>query len=147
MQDDATEGMVTLTERMVHLIGQLGMPVVEVAVVLRRRIDALLTPLLAWAASTKTSLSEEVLHPWPLVTVAGNQADATFDLERLMQHVDADRMDILDTLIRATLAEVNLDLIHGVLALRPWEQVARQQLAEADGPGRLFSPLEIPEDF
>ena len=147
MQDEATDGMVTLTERMVHLIGQLGMPVVEVAVVVRRRLDALIEPLQAWATSSGTSLSDRVLHPWPLEAVDASDTGASFDLERLMQHVDADRMDILDTLIRATLTEVDLDLIHGVLALRPWEQLARQQLAEADGPGRLFSPLNIPDDF
>ena len=56
-------------------------------------------------------------------------------------------MDILDTLIRVTLQEVDADLIHGLLALRPWEQLVRSQLASADGPGRLFSPLEIPDDF
>jgi hypothetical protein len=147
MHDEATDGMVTLTERMVHLVGQLGMPVVEVAVVVRRRIDALLGPLQAWATSSGTLLSDRVLHPWPLEVVGATDSGASFDLDRLMQHVDADRMDILDTLIRATLSEVDLDLIHGVLALRPWEQLARQQLAEADGPGRLFSPLTIPDDF
>jgi len=56
-------------------------------------------------------------------------------------------MDILDTLIRVTLQEVDADLIHGLLALRPWEHLVRSQLAAADGPGRLFSPLEIPDDF
>ena len=68
-------------------------------------------------------------------------------LDRLLDHVDADRMDILDTLIRVTLQEVDADLMHGILALRPWEHLVRTQLAAADGPGRLFSPLDIPDDF
>ena len=143
----ATDGMVTLTERMVHLIGQLGMPVVEVAIVVRRRIDALVRPLEAWAAQTGVVLSDKALAPWPLDIPETSTSDAAFDLDRLLTHVDVDRMDILDTLIRATLEETELDLLHGVLALRPWEQLVRQQLVEVNGPGRLFSPLDIPEGF
>ena len=54
-------------------------------------------------------------------------------------------MDILSTLIRVTLVEMEMDLIEAILALRSWEQLVRQQLAEAKGPGQLFSPLELPD--
>jgi hypothetical protein len=73
--------------------------------------------------------------------------NSAFTLDRLLDHVDSDRMDILDTLIRVTLQEVDADLVHGLLALRPWEHLVRSQLAAADGPGRLFSPLDIPDEF
>tara|TARA_Y100000766_G_scaffold226538_1_gene199451 strand:+ start:415 stop:858 length:444 start_codon:yes stop_codon:yes gene_type:complete len=147
MASNDVDGMVTLTERMVHLIGQLGMPIVEVAIVLQRRITSMLEPLEAWAEQQGHDLDERVSMPWPLDEEAGSEAHSAFTLDRLLNHVDADRMDILDTLIRVTLQEVDADLIHGLLALRPWEHLVRSQLAAADGPGRLFSPLEIPDDF
>ena len=147
MVSNDVEGMVTLTERMVHLIGQLGMPIVEVAIVLQRRITSMVEPLLAWAEEQGVELEPRVKAPWPLDGGQDSEATSAFTLDRLLDHVDADRMDILDTLIRVTLQEVDADLMHGILALRPWEQLVRNQLAAADGPGRLFSPLEIPDDF
>ena len=64
-----------------------------------------------------------------------------------MNIVDNQRMDILDTLIRVTLIEINVSVIEAILALRQWEHLARTQLALATGPGQLFSPLDIPEDW
>ena len=147
MVSNDVEGMVTLTERMVHLIGQLGMPIVEVAIVLQRRISSMVEPLQAWANQQGVELEPRVRNPWPLDDSSEEGATSAFTLDRLLDHVDADRMDILDTLIRVTLQEVDADLMHGILALRPWEHLVRPQLAAADGPGRLFSPLDIPDDF
>ena len=147
MVSNDVEGMVTLTERMVHLIGQLGMPIVEVAIVLQRRITSMVEPLLAWAEEQGVELEPSVKAPWPLDGGQDSEATSAFTLDRLLDHVDADRMDILDTLIRVTLQEVDADLMHGILALRPWEHLVRSQLAAADGPGRLFSPLDVPDDF
>ena len=147
MVSNEVEGMVTLTERMVHLIGQLGMPIVEVAIVLQRRITSMVEPLLAWAEEQGVELEPRVKAPWPLDGGQDSEATSAFTLDRLLDHVDADRMDILDTLIRVTLQEVDADLMHGILALRPWEHLVRSQLAAADGPGRLFSPLDVPDDF
>jgi len=147
MVSNDVEGMVTLTERMVHLIGQLGMPIVEVGIVLQRRISSMIAPLETWASQQGIGLEARVKEPWPLDDEHNASATSAFTLDRLLDHVDADRMDILDTLIRVTLQEVDADLMHGILALRPWEQLVRNQLAAADGPGRLFSPLEIPDDF
>jgi hypothetical protein len=147
MASTDVDGMVTLTERMVHLIGQLGMPIVEVAIVLQRRITSMLEPLEAWAEQNGHDLDERVMVPWPLDEETGSEVNSAFTLDRLLDHVDSDRMDILDTLIRVTLQEVDADLVHGLLALRPWEHLVRSQLAAADGPGRLFSPLDIPDEF
>ena len=147
MVSNDVEGMVTLTERMVHLIGQLGMPIVEVAIVLQRRISSMVEPLQAWANQQGVELEPRVRNPWPLDEGSEERATSAFTLDRLLDHVDADRMDILDTLIRVTLQEVDADLMHGILALRPWEHLVRTQLAAVDGPGRLFSPLDIPDDF
>ena len=49
-------------------------------------------------------------------------------------------MDILSTLIRVTLVEIEATLAEGLLALRPWEALSRSQLARAQGPGQpLFT--------
>ena len=56
-------------------------------------------------------------------------------------------MDILATLIRVTLVEIDASLAEGLLALRPWEALSRTQLSNAKSPGQLFSPLEIPEEW
>ena len=61
MVSNDVEGMVTLTERMVHLIGQLGMPIVEVAIVLQRRITSMVEPLLAWAEEQGVELEPRAL--------------------------------------------------------------------------------------
>ena len=125
MVSNDVEGMVTLTERMVHLIGQLGMPIVEVAIVLQRRISSMVEPLQAWANEQGVEMEPRVRNPWPLGEGSEEGATSAFTLDRLLDHVDADRMDILDTLIRVTLQEVDADLMHGILALRPWEHLVR----------------------
>lgn len=142
----ATDSMVTLQERMVNLIGQLTMPVSEVALVLQHHIQGLLASLNEYASKTGAAISERVSQPWPVEQTAEiNQSPVVFDVEKVLKIVDQDRMDILSTLIRVTLVEMEMDLVEAILALRAWEQLVRQQLAEAKGPGQLFSPLELPD--
>ena len=144
----ATDSMVTLQERMVNLIGQLTMPVAEVALVLQHHIQGLLGSLNEYAQKTGASISDRVRHPWPIDSQTQISENlVTFDVEKVLKIVDQDRMDILSTLIRVTLVETEMDLVEGILALRAWEQLVRQQLAEATGPGQLFSPLEFPEEW
>ena len=143
----ATDSMVTLQERMVNLIGQLTMPVSEVALVLQHHIQGLLGSLNEYAEKTGATINERVSHPWPIEERESNQSPVTFDVEKVLKIVDQDRMDILSTLIRVTLVETSMDLVEGILALRAWEQLVRQQLADAEGPGQLFSPLELPEEW
>lgn len=143
----ATDSMVTLQERMVNLIGQLTMPVSEVALVLQHHIQGLLGSLNEYAEKTGATISDRVSHPWPIEERESNQSPITFDVEKVLKIVDQDRMDILSTLIRVTLVETSMDLVEGILALRAWEQLVRQQLADAEGPGQLFSPLELPEEW
>ena len=140
--------MVTLQERMVNLIGQLTMPVSEVALVLQHHIQGLLGSLNDYVSKTDTTISDRVAHPWPIESMAEiNESSVSFDVEKVLKIVDQDRMDILSTLIRVTLVETDMDLVEAILALRAWEQLVRQQLAEATGPGQLFSPLEFPDEW
>ena len=140
--------MVLLQERMVNLIGQLTMPVAEVALVLQHHIQGLLGSLNEYAQKTGASISDRVRHPWPIDSQTQISENlVTFDVEKVLKIVDQDRMDIPSTLIRVTLVETEMDLVEGILALRAWEQLVRQQLAETTGPGQLFSPLEFPEEW
>ena len=144
----ATDSMVTLKERMVNLIGQLTMPVSEVALVLQHHIQGLLGSLNEYAQKTGASISDRVRQPWPIESQTQTSENMiSFDVDKVLKIVDQDRMDILSTLIRVTLVETEMDLVEGILALRAWEQLVRQQLAEATGPGQLFSPLEFPEEW
>ncbi len=143
----ATDSMVTLQERMVNLIGQLTMPVAEVALVLQHHIQGLLGSLNEFVEKTGATISERVAQPWPIKENDVDHNPISFDVEKVLTIVDQDRMDILSTLIRVTLVETEMDLVEGILALRSWEQLVRQQLAEATGPGQLFSPIELPEEW
>ena len=146
MVDTPVGSMVTLQERTVNLVNQLNMPLVEVSLVLARHINRLMQTLTEHLDATNQSASERVTRPWPL-DVEAAASSSNFSLDKVMDIVDQQRMDILDTLIRVTLVEINASVIDALLALRAWEHLARTQLALATGPGQLFSPLEIPEDW
>ncbi len=139
--------MVTLQERMVNLIGQLTMPVAEVALVLQHHIQGLLGSLNEYVEKTGASITDQVAQPWPIEENNVDHNPISFDVEKVLKIVDQDRMDILSTLIRVTLVETEMDLVEGILALRSWEQLVRQQLADATGPGQLFSPIELPDEW
>lgn len=140
------DGLVTLQERMVNLINQLNMPLVEVSLVLQKHIKGLGQSLDEYLVSTGGTVPERVSQPWP-VSETSTAPPSNFPLEKVLSIVDHQRMDILETLIRVTLIEIEVSLIDGILALRAWEQLARTQLSLASGPGQLFSPLEIPDDW
>ena len=123
------------------------MPVAEVALVLQHHIQGLLGSLNEYVEKTGASINERVAQPWPIDENELDHNPITFDVEKVLKIVDQDRMDILSTLIRVTLVETEMDLVEGILALRSWEQLVRQQLADATGPGQLFSPIELPEEW
>ena len=143
----STDSMVTLQERMLNLIVQLTMPVAEVALVLQHHIQGLLGSLNEYVEKTGASINERVSQPWPIEHKQVDNNPISFDVEKVLKIVDQDRMDILSTLIRVTLVETEMDLVEGILALRSWEQLVRQQLADATGPGQLFSPIELPDEW
>jgi hypothetical protein len=61
--------------------------------------------------------------------------------------VDADRMDIFDTVIRTAINEKATPLYDALLVIRDWERIARIQLSTATSPGQLFSPIELSDDY
>lgn len=146
MSSNSVDGLVTLTERTVNLIKQLNMPLVEVSLVLQKHINQLMETLNQHLQATGQRVSERVQSPWP-VEVPESASQSNFALEKVMDIVDQQRMDILDTLIRVTLIEIDVTVVEALLALRQWEHLARTQLALATGPGQLFSPLDVPDDW
>ncbi len=146
MSDESVEGLVTLTERTVNLINQLSMPLVEVSLVIQKHMNQLMDTLTQHLEATGETVQERILKPWPLDNDL-LESESTFALDKVMNIIDQQRMDILDTLIRVTLIEINATVIDAILALRQWEHLARTQLASATGPGQLFSPLIIPDDW
>tara|TARA_B110000495_G_C22905728_1_gene528685 strand:- start:436 stop:858 length:423 start_codon:yes stop_codon:yes gene_type:complete len=136
------DSMVTLQERLVNLINQLSMPVLETSLVISRWTNRLLKQL----QDHSTTVPDNLASPWPL-NVEPVASDTTFDLEKALSLVDRDRMEILDTLIRVTLEEEEMLVSDALGVMRSWEQLVRVQLSQASGPGQLFSPTEIPEEF
>ena len=136
------DSMVTLQERLVNLINQLNMPILETSLVISRWTNRLLSQLQEHTTELPSNLSE----PWPLDSEPV-ESKASFDLEKALSLVDRDRMDILDTLIRVTLEEEQMLVSDALGVMRSWEHLVRNQLSQAAGPGQLFSPTNIPDDF
>ena len=136
------DSMVTLQERLVNLVNQLNMPILETSMVISRWTKRLLLQLQEHTSELPKNLSE----PWPLDSNP-IESQADFDLNKALSLVDRDRMDILDTLIRVTLEEEQMLVSDALGVMRSWEHLVRGQLSQAAGPGQLFSPTEIPDDF
>ena len=85
-----------------------------------------------YVEKTGASINEQVSQPWPIEHQHVDSNPLSFDIEKVLKIVDQDRMDILSTLIRVTLVETEMDLVEGILALRAWEQLVRQQLCRCD---------------
>ena len=136
------ESMVTLQERLVNLINQLNMPIIETSMVISRWTNKLLKELLQHT----NEIPNNLLNQWPLEQDP-IESESSFDLEKALAMVDRDRIDILDTLIRVTLEEEQMLVSDALGVMRSWEHLVRTQLSQALGPGQLFSPTIIPDDF
>jgi hypothetical protein len=142
MEMSGADSMVTLQERLVNLINQLNMPIIETSLVISRWTNRLFTQLKQHSEELPSNLAE----PWPLDSEPV-ESNSNFDLEKALSLVDRDRMDILDTLIRVTLEEEQMLVSDALGVMRSWEHLVRNQLSQASGPGQLFSPTQIPDDF
>nr|AIF24260.1 hypothetical protein [uncultured marine group II/III euryarchaeote SAT1000_26_H09] len=141
------ERLLFLQENMVNFVNQFNMPVIEVALVLSKYIRILLESLQKTAQSNDEVLPLSLIEPWHIEAQDEVPRIDSFSLETLLGSLDEDRMDILDTLIRTILNESQLPFTPALTLLREWEALIRVQLANANGPGQLFSPIDLPEDF
>ncbi|MAH98018.1 MAG: hypothetical protein CMA12_01535 [Euryarchaeota archaeon] len=149
--DSPNEKLLFLRENMVHLTDQLSMPVIEIALVVSKYIRILLDSLKMAASKSDETLPETILFPIPIEPSNGDsilvQDLSSFPLEKLIDRVDQDRIDILDTLIRTVVNESELEFTHALQELRQWEVEIRKQLSEVSSPGGLFSPLVLSDGF
>jgi len=136
-----------LQENMVNFVNQYGQPVIEVSLVVSKYIRILVKRLEETALISNEELPKELLAPKPVQPFDESPVMDSFPLERILEAVDQDRMDILDTIIRTILNEAELPFVPALAILRDWEYVIRTQLARSTSPGHLFSPLQLPENF
>ena len=146
-ENQSVDALVTLQERMVNLIKQLQMPLIETSMVIGNHIKQLMKSLDEYSSESGTIFPDKVTSPWELNVDNDVDSHTKMELDKILSIVDNDRMDILATLIRVTLIETELNLSEAILALRMWEHLARTQLAAATSPGQLFSPLVMPEEW
>ena len=125
----------------------MSMPVIEVSLVISKYLKRLVDVLEERAQKEDEELSSEILNPWPIESDSSAGDRPGMALDRILEIVDIDRMDILDTMIRTIINGTELPFIDAVLALRRWEHLARNQLSRASGTGQLFSPMILPTDF
>jgi len=145
----ANDKLLFLRENMVHLTNQLSMPIIEVALVISKYIRMLLDSLQKAAIEEGEELPEIILNPLPSNSSLSETTSGinSFPLEKLIDRVDQDRMDILDTLVRTILNESQLEFVSALQEFRDWEFEIRNQLSEVSSPGGLFSPLSLDDDF
>ena len=137
---------VVLQERMVNMVNQLAMPLVETSMVVSRWCSRVLERLQYIAQTNNETLPDRILKPWEF-SGDSDESGFEFDLQRVLDIIDNDRMEILDTLISATIEEQRLPLFDVMLMMRSWEQVLRERLIKVKSPGQLFSPVDLPEEF
>ena len=147
LSEEAIDGLVTLQERMVNLIKQLNMPLVEVSMVIQNMISPILESLNKHAVENALELPDRIMNQWPIEKPIHDEVKSSLAVEKILSVIDEERMDILETLVRVTMVETEMILLDGIAALRMWEHLARTQLANITSPGQLFSPIEIPEDW
>ena len=144
---EVVDGLVTLQERMVNLINQLNMPIIEVSMVIQNMLSPMLESLSIHIAETGMEVSDMVMNQWPIDRQEHDGNQSSLSIEKILSVVDEDRMDILETLVRVTMVETEMISLDGISALRMWEHLVRSKLANITSPGQLFSPLEIPEEW
>ena len=81
----AVDGMVTMQERMVNLINQLNMPLIEVSLVLSKHIAGLSRSLDEHINATQQEFPETVTHPWPIQNGGDEESSFQFDLEKIFK--------------------------------------------------------------
>ena len=141
------EKLLFLQENLSNFVKQYNLPIIESALVISKYLNILLSELQKIALSEGEILPEHISKPWPIISVIEPPRIDNFPLDKLMQTIDKDRMDIFDTIIRTIVNGSEIPFINVVALMRDWEKIIRTQLAKSTSPGHLFSPLELPENF
>ena len=141
------EKLLFLQENLSNFVKQYNLPIIESALVISKYINILLNELKKKASLEKENLPLEITDPWPITGEVKTPKIEDFPLDKLMQNIDQDRMDIFDTIIRTIINGSEIPFVNAVMLLRDWERVIRTQLVKSTSPGHLFSPLELDDNF
>ncbi|MCH1523682.1 MAG: hypothetical protein L7S41_00860 [Candidatus Thalassarchaeaceae archaeon] len=141
------EKLLFLQENLSNFVKQYNLPLIESALVVSKYLNILLGELQKIAILEGEILPESITQPWPIISEIEPPKIDSFPLDRLMQTIDQDRMDIFDTIIRTIINGSEIPFVNAVSLMRDWEKVIRTQLVKSTSPGHLFSPLELPENF
>ena len=141
------EKLLFLQENLSNFVKQYNLPLIESALVVSKYLNILLAELEKIALLEGEILPESITQPWPIISEIEPPKIDSFPLDRLMQTIDQDRMDIFDTIIRTIINGSEIPFVNAVSLMRDWEKIIRTQLAKSTSPGHLFSPLELPENF
>ena len=141
------EKLLFLQENLSNFVKQYNLPIIESALVISKYINILLNELKKKASLEKENLPLEITGPWPITGEMKTPKIEDFPLDKLMQNIDQDRMDIFDTIIRTIINGSEIPFVNAVMLLRDWERVIRTQLVKSTSPGHLFSPLELDDNF
>jgi len=148
MHTDSNEKMLILHQNIVNLVKQLNIPLVEVSLVIAKFTKNLSDKLKEIAIRNNENLPKIYMESWPLDSEDSEQEiNASIGLEKVIDILDTDRIDILDTLIRTSINLEEIPLADSLLVLRSWEKLVRTQLSKSATPGQLFSTVVIPDDF
>ena len=138
--------MTTLHERIVHMVRQLRIPLLEMSLVVSKYTRILLSAIEEQAERDGETVPEVLSTPLEISMHEEQESDARFEVEKLLDAVDEERMDILDTLIRTTINDEMISHADALMVMRSWEKDVRERLSLASTPGQLFSPLDISEE-
>ena len=141
------EKLLFLQENLSNFVKQYNLPLIESALVVSKYLNILLGELQKIAILEGEILPDSITQPWPIISEIEPPKIDSFPLDRLMQTIDQDRMDIFDTIIRTIINGSEIPFVNAVSLMRDWEKVIRTQLIKSTSPGHLFSPLELPENF
>ena len=141
------EKLLFLQENLSNFVKQYNLPIIESALVISKYINILLNELKKKASLEKENLPLEITDPWPITGEMKTPKIEDFPLDKLMQNIDQDRMDIFDTIIRTIINGSEIPFVNAVMLLRDWERVIRTQLVKSTSPGHLFSPQELDDNF
>mgnify|MGYP001362703537 FL=1 len=145
--DSIEEKLLFLQENLSNFVKQYSLPIIESALVISKYINILLNELEKKATIENEVLPLEITEPRAIMGNLKTPKIEDFPLDKLMQNIDQDRMDIFDTIIRTIINGSEIPFVNAIMLLRDWEAIIRTQLAKSTSPGHLFSPLELDEGF
>ena len=100
--------LIFLQANMVSFASQYNLPVIEVSLVVSKYLRILTQSLEEHAKLHRETIPEDLLLSRPLEAIPITPNLSDFPIETLLDKVDQDRMDILDTILRTTINKTEL---------------------------------------